>query len=205
MTQSEMESEILALRARADALEQQLRPAPQKIESPKFYWAYHVLAGFTLGIFGACTSLIFNVVGSLIVGQHPLQLIRVYLTFPLGEEALRGGDHGLILAIGCCLYLVTGMLLGIPFHLVLRALPSNVSFAMKLLVASALACAIWLINFYAILSWLQPLLYGGRWIVDLIPWWVGLLTHLIFGWTMVLVQPLGHFEDYPHPASSEAA
>jgi hypothetical protein len=31
---------------------------------------------------------------------------------------------------------------------------------------------------------------GGRWIIDLTPWWVAMLTHLVFGWTMALIYPL---------------
>lgn len=73
-------------------------------------------------------SLLFNVIGAPIAGKTPLELIRVYLTFPLGEKALelsnsgQGGyavGDGMILAIGCCLYLATGMLLGIPVYLCL--------------------------------------------------------------------------------------
>jgi hypothetical protein len=144
---------------------------------------------------GATTSLLLNVVGSVLVGQHPLQLIRVYLTFPLGEAAL-SVDDGLTLAIGCCLYLGTGMLLGIPFHLVLSRMPPGSSFLNRFVVTSVLALAIWIINFYGALSWLQPMLFGGRWIVDLIPWWVAALTHLVFGWTMLIVEPFGRFIPY---------
>jgi len=142
--------------------------------------------------------LLFNIIGSLIlppapgVPESPLRLINVYLTFPLGARALEV-DQGLTLAVGICLYLATGMLLGIPFHLVMARWFERSSFGVKLLAVSVLALAVWLINFYALLSWLQPLLFGGRWIVDLIPWWVAALTHLVFGWTMVLVQPLGVF------------
>jgi hypothetical protein len=167
-----------------------------------YYTTYHVLAGFVLGMFGAATSLLFNIVGSLLVGQHPLQLIRVYLTFPLGESALRV-DEGLTLAIGCCLYLATGMLLGIPFHLVLSRWVPRSSFTIRLGVVSALSLGLWLFNFYGVLSWLQPLLFGGRWIVQEIPWWVAALTHLVFGWTMLLVQPLGVF--VPYHSHTEAA
>jgi hypothetical protein len=163
-----------------------------------YYTAYHALAGFVLGMFGAATSLLFNIVGSLLVGQHPLQIIRVYLTFPLGADALRT-EAGLLLAMGCCLYLATGMLLGIPFQLVLTRWMPNASFIVRLGVVSALALAVWVVNFYGILSWLQPLLFGGAWIVQEIPWWVGALTHLVFGWTMLLVQPLGSFVPYRTP------
>jgi len=70
------------------------------------------------------------------------------------------------------------------------------SFGARFAVVSALALAIWVVNFYGILSWLQPLLLGGSWILTSIPWWVGALTHLVFGWTMLLVQPLGTFVPY---------
>ncbi|MCS7047137.1 MAG: hypothetical protein NZO58_12335 [Gemmataceae bacterium] len=186
--------ELEELRARVQRLEAELAAEESKGEWPPrgFYTAYYVLGGFVLGIFGAATSLLFNVVGSLLVGQHPLYLIKVYLTFPLAERGLEI-DDGLTLAVGVCLYLLTGMALGIPFHVILSRWFVGSSLGKKLVVVSALALAVWLINFYAILSWLQPALFGGRWIVDLIPWWVGAATHLVFGWTMLLVQPLGTF------------
>jgi len=49
-----------------------------------YYTAYYATTGFMLGIFGAMTSLLFNVVGSVLTGKHPLYLIQCYLTFPLG-------------------------------------------------------------------------------------------------------------------------
>jgi hypothetical protein len=168
----------------------------------KYYTAYHALAGFSLGMFGAISSLLFNVVGSTLIGQHPLQLIRVYLTFPLGEAALHV-DSGVILAVGCCLYLATGMLLGIPFHLVLTGWAPRASFVARFLLVSGMALALWLFNFYGLLWWLQPLLFGGRWIVELIPPWVAALTHLVFAWTLLLVQPLGAYVPYAPIASKE--
>ena len=205
MSRDEIESELASLRARVGELEARLQTMTPAEPAPAFYWPYHVLAGASLGIFGAATSLLFNIVGSLLVGQHPLQLIRVYLTFPMGADALKEGGSGFILAIGCCLYLITGMALGVLFHLVLRRLPPDTTFRGRFAVVSVLATVVWLINFYGILSWLQPLLFGGRWIVDMIPWWVGLLTHLVFGWTMLLVQPLGSYEPFVAPPSPEAS
>ncbi|NIW75636.1 MAG: hypothetical protein GWN08_10365, partial [Gemmatimonadetes bacterium] len=52
-------------------------------------------------------------------GQPSMQLIRVYLTFPMGERALSASE-GLALSVGSGLYLITGAILGIGFHLVLR-------------------------------------------------------------------------------------
>lgn len=189
--------ELEELRARLEQLEREVAPPSLGTEWPPrgYYAVYHVLAGFILGMFGAATSLLFNIVGSLLVGQHPLQLIRVYLTFPLGDAALHTEDN-LALAVGCCLYLGTGMLFGVPFHLVLTRFLPRKEFLTRFLVVSGMALALWIINFYLILSWLQPLLFGGNWIVREIPWWVGALTHLVFGWTMLLVQPLGIFIPY---------
>ena len=59
-----------------------------------YYTAYYATAGFLLGIFGAMASLLFNVIGAPIAGKTPLELIRVYLTFPLGETSSRIDQHG---------------------------------------------------------------------------------------------------------------
>jgi hypothetical protein len=47
------------------------------------------------------------------------------------------------------------------------------------------------VMFYGILSWLQPMLFDGRWIVDntRLPWWVAAATHVVFGWTIALLYP----------------
>jgi hypothetical protein len=188
--------ELEELRARVRMLEQELGgPAPtaQPEWPPRgFYGAYVVLAGFVLGAFGAMSSLLFNIVGSLLVHQNPLQLIQVYLTFPLGEEALRV-DSGVALATGCCLYVLTGMALGIPFQFVLARWFDGASLPARFAVVTVMALALWLVNFYGLISWIQPLLIGGNWILDNIPWWVAASTHLVFGWTMLAVQPLGRF------------
>jgi hypothetical protein len=194
--------ELEALRARVRQLEAELTggeepPAPQW-QAKGYYAAYYATTGFLLGGLAAMSSLVFNIVGSLLFEKQPLELIRVYLTFPMGERALDYNtvDNGLILAIGCCLYIGTGMLYGMLFQLVISRFVADASWPAQFVVASALALAVWLVNFYGILSWLQPLLFGGRWIVEQIPWWVAALTHLVFGWTMLLVYPLGRYTPY---------
>ena len=104
----------------------------------------------------------------------------------------------MILAIGCCLYLGTGMLLGIPVYLALTRFAAKGGLFVRLAVASVVSLAIWGFNFYAVLSWLQPLLIGGdpgNWITNprYLPWWVAAATHLVFGWTIALLYPLGEF------------
>ena len=58
------------------------------------------------------------------------------------------------------------MLLGIPFQMVIARFLPNAKLGTRLIVATVLGLVLWVINFYGILSWLQPLLFGGNWIVD---------------------------------------
>ncbi|HRX81183.1 MAG TPA: hypothetical protein P5307_19075, partial [Pirellulaceae bacterium] len=59
--------ELSELRQRVAQLEQELEGQPVHWEATKFYTGYYALAGFVLGMFGAVTSLLFNVVGSALV------------------------------------------------------------------------------------------------------------------------------------------
>lgn len=200
------------LKAKVERLEEELLDTRAKDEHwrpTSFYGAYYATTGSMLGIFGAAAALLVNVIGAPLAGKHPLELIRVYLTFPMGEMALRLTDparnvpaveDGMILTFGCCLYFFTGMLLGIPFCLLLARF-GNGSLKKRLIVGSFAAIAVWLVGFYGVLAWLQPLLFGGNWIVDpaRLPWWVAAGTHLVYGWTMALVYPLGQFVPYQIP------
>ncbi len=155
-----------------------------------------IRSGALLGGIAGCVSLLVNIVGSVawpsLSGhmQHPLRLIQVYLTFPLGEYALQL-NSGLLLAFGCLLYVVTGILYGVIFEFAIEYLLPCAGVGARLLFFMILGLTVWLISFYGLLSWLQPLMFGGRWIVELIPWWVAASTHLVFAWTMALLYPMG--------------
>lgn len=198
MSSDQKTQELQELRSRLDQLERELAEPPHPWAPSQYYAAYHATTGFMLGAIAAMSSLLFNIVGSTLFQKHPLELIRVYLTFPMGAQALNYDtvNNGIVLAIGCCLYVFTGMIYGVLFELVLTRFAGQASFATRFVVVSVLAIAIWLINFYGILSWLQPLLFGGRWILDSVPWWVAATTHLVFGWTMLVVAPLGRYTQY---------
>jgi hypothetical protein len=158
----------------------------------------HVKSGALLGMVAGCISLLANIVGSVfwpsISGQeqHPLRIIQVYLTFPLGESALQL-NSGMLLALGCILFVVTGAFYGIMFEVLISYFLPGAKLGVKLAACTVLALSVWVANFYVVLSWLQPLVTGGNWIIDLIPWWVAALTHLIFGCAIALLSS-GRFE-----------
>ncbi len=208
MDRDALEAQLAQLRQQVTRLEAQLAaPQPAHAWQPRgYYTTYHVLAGMVLGLFAAAASLLFNIVGAAMFGEHPLQLIRVYLTFPMGAKALELDTvkDGFVLAAGCCLYLGTGMIGGIPFHLVLSRYFGAASGARRLAVATALGLGVWLVNYYGVLYWLQPMLIGGRWIVDMVPVYVAVATHLVFGWTMLLVDQWGRFVPRHEPAGLHA-
>ncbi len=166
---------------------------PQSWPPDRFYLLWHIVIGLLLGAFGSLVSLAVNVLGAPLFGRHPLELIRVYLTFPMGAEALIV-EEGVVLFVGCMLYLVTGALYGILFHLVMTLYFADASKGKRFLVASAIGLALWVINFYLIISWLQPILLDDNWIIRLIPWWVGAGTHLAFAWTVLIGELWGRFE-----------
>jgi len=198
-----IERELEAARSRVETLQRELAAldVDSNWQRRGFYTSYYATTGFLLGSLGAAVSLLANIIGSLVwsqlagVPQSPLRLIQVYLTFPMGESAL-GIDNGLTLAIGCCLYLGTGMLYGILFQLGLARFAASATLTARLAYATVFAIVLWLVNFYGILAWLQPLLLGGSWILDLIPWWVAAMTHLAYGWTMAVVYPWGEYVPY---------
>ncbi len=202
-----------SLKAQVAALETELATVtvPPDWKPARFYSAYYATVGFVLGGFAAMVSLLFNVIGSAVAGKYPLEIIRVYLTFPLGEKALPLGSQtgsspfviadGQILALGCCLYIGTGMVLGSLFHWVIARFAEDKSMVAKLICGSILGVIVWFVNYYLILSWLQPAMFGGNWITDntYLPWWVALATHLVFGWSMALMEPFGAYVPYKRP------
>ncbi len=195
-------TELERLRAQVAQIEGELAAAgPTAQWVPQgFYTTYHILAGMTIGLMAAMVSLTANVIGSVLFDKYPLELIKIYLTFPMGEDALSLGSvgdskyTGFILAAGCGLYLVTGMFGGVPFHLILSRFFDQSSFAVRFIVATILGLGVWLVNFYGILSWLQPMLIGGNWILDMVPWYVAVFTHLVFGWAMLAFSQWGRFQ-----------
>ena len=207
--------QLAEMRHRVAALEADIarETAADQWDHSRFYGTYYGTVGFVYGGIAAMVSLLLNVVCAPVAEKDSLEIIRVYLTFPLGEKALPLGSaagnqmvigDGMILALGCCLYIGTGMVLGVLFHWVICRAALKSGLAVRLLWGTGLAFVVWLVNFYLILWWLQPVLFGGNWITDgdYLPWWVALSTHLVFGWVMAVMAPLGAFEFYRRPTET---
>ena len=163
-----------------------------------YYLLWHVVVGSMLGLIGALASLLANVIGAPLFGKPPLELIRVYLTFPMGQRALEAED-GVVLFVGCLLYLCTGAVYGSFFHVVMSSMFPTASATKRFLIATGIGLGLWVVNFYLVLSWLQPMLLGDNWIVRMVPAWVAALTHLAFAWTMLVIEFWGRFEN-THPS-----
>lgn len=204
--------ELTELRQRIRQLEAEIAAAERPSQWPphpqEFYGAYYATSGFMLGALGAAASLLVNALFAPMAGKSSMELIKVYLTFPMGERALEldpSGNGWLILSLGVCLYLGTGMLLGVPLYWLMSLLcGSRSSLLNRVIVGIVIALALWLIAFYGVLSWFQPMLLEGNWITDnaILPWWVAAGTHIVFGVTMALLYPLGQFTPYQPPVAA---
>jgi hypothetical protein len=169
---------------------------PERIlQEPEFDVIRHVRIGLLLGAVAGCTSLMLNVIGSTLwpsIGgteQHPLRLIQVFLTFPLGQSALEL-NSGYVIALGCVLYLVTGAVYGALLVPAMSDVIPRAGVWPRLGAGATAGLVLWAVNFYLLLTWLQPILFGGQWIYQLVPWWVAALTHVAFGCTIALLYPV---------------
>ena len=183
------------------ALEARLGDAPAPASWPPagFYLTYYVVAGTILGILGSLTSFVFNVAGSLLVDQDPLRLLRVYGTFFLGPRALTTEDLNFFMLVAVVHFSV-GAAAGAVFHVVVnRFVPERP--ALHLVLGAAYGLLMWVVNFYLVIAWVQPRLVGQAYVLALMPFWVAALTHVVYGVTLGVLQPLGRFVAY-RPAST---
>lgn len=195
--ETELIREIEAHRAAIAELEGKLTTSGTVTQSwpPQgFYFTFYVVSGAILGILGSLTSFLFNVFGSLLVEQDPYYLLRVFGTVFLGEEALTTGDLNFFMLVAVVHFSV-GALAGAVFTVfVNRFGPFSIG---GLIAAGALyGLVMWIVNFYLVLPWLQPALVGEAYVLQLMPAWVAATTHVVFGLTLGILQPLGRFVPY---------
>src|SRR6202007_3476196 len=100
---------------------------------------------------------------------------RIYPTFFEGPRALDFSKANFFIA-AFAVHMVTGILFGTIFALGAGKFCSGLR--RYILAGAGYGIAIWLVNFYGILSWLQPLLHGSAFILTEIPIAVAVLTHV---------------------------
>jgi hypothetical protein len=156
--------------------------------------------GSVAGFLGAITSLICNIAGALVLGVEPLRLLRIYATILEGRRALDILRDDFFIA-AFALHIVTGILFGTIFALGAHKFCAGLQ--RYILAGAGYGIAIWLVNFYGILSWLQPLLHGSAFILTEIPIAVAVLTHVSYGLTVALVTYVLQ-RDFRYPSQTNA-
>jgi hypothetical protein len=189
--------EIAAQRARLAELERQLgsvAPASASWPPRGFYLTFHVVAGLMIGVLGSITSFLFHIVGSLLVNQDPLYVLRVWGTVFLGERALTTTDLNFFMLVAVVHFSI-GAVAGAVFHVLVSFFVPDRPLR-QIALGAAYGLAMWVVNFYFVLVWLQPRLVGDAYVLQLMPPWIAALTHLIYGLTLGALQPLGRFQPY---------
>ena len=159
------------------------------------------MAGTILGLFGAMTSLLANVVGTLVVPPpapleaHPLNLIRVLSHVSLGRP---GVDNGQRRGPGDWLLSVPGhgTLLGFPSESDPKLASSKRRRSWQRMLVGSAWCRSRSGSINCLMEYstgCNPWCFKCRRKLDhrSVPPMVAALTHLVFGWTMVWFYPLG--------------
>ena len=197
-SQQELIREIEAHRARIVELEAEMAAAgavPLSTWPPQgFYLTYYIVAGAILGILGSLTSFLFNVFGSLLVDQDPYYFLRVYGTVFLGEAALKTTDLNFFMLVAVVHFSV-GAMAGAVFHVWINRFGPQLP-RQQIAAGAVYGLLMWVVNFYLVLLWLEPALVGQAYVLKLMPAWVAALTHVVFGLTLGVLQPLGRFVPY---------
>jgi hypothetical protein len=200
-TREQIVEQIGEYRRAIAELEARLREETAPTWPPRgFYLTYYVVSGLLIGILGSLTSFAFHIVGSLIINQDPLHILRVYGTVFLGARALTSDDLNFFMLVAVVHFSV-GAAGGAVFHvLVNRYVPPRAP--LQIALGAAYGLLMWVVNFYFVLVWLQPRLVGQPYVLELMPAWIAALTHLIYGVTLGVLEPLGRFEPYRPPVAA---
>jgi len=173
-------------------------PTPERAPHgwpPKgFYLTYYVVAGMLIGILGSLTSFLCNVLGSLVLEQDPLLFLRVYGTVFLGPKALVTDDLNFFMLVAVVHFSV-GAAAGAVFHVLVNFYAPERP-VLHVALGVLYGILMWVVNFYVVIAWLQRDVFGEAYVLNLMPAWVALITHVVYGLTLGLLQPLGRFVPY---------
>ena len=158
--------------------------------------SHTIVVGAMVSVYAAFFTFAANVIGATIVGLEPFELLRVYATFFMGGSPIGGSsDIGVVLGMAMGLHLATGAIVGLPLYAVYETLFRGHGLRRRALYGVGLGLVMWLVNFYAILSWLQPVALrvigapgeASPYILHAMPPWVAALTHICFVQIVLLV------------------
>jgi len=147
---------------------------------------YFGAVGAVAGFLASLAILAADVVSARLMGFSPFMLLRFYSTLREGPAALLMTDWTFFFN-AFVMHLALGSALGAVFVLVVSGRPAFQRFIRYLGAGIAFGLVIWIVNFYLLLSWIQPLINGKAYILENIPWWVAAGTHAIYGLTLAIV------------------
>jgi hypothetical protein len=141
---------------------------------------YVAMVGALAGFLGSVSSLLLNVLGAWMSNIEPLMLLRVYATITQGAAAMDPANTEFF-ADTLLMHLAAGSLFGAVFLMWVSRTDWASTGPKHVAAGLAFGLLLWLVNFYGVLAWVQPLM------VNNIPWWVAALTHVCYGVTLALV------------------
>jgi len=147
---------------------------------------YYGTVGAVAGFLGSLVMITGDVIAAGIMGKSPFMLLRVYATLKEGAGALSLSDWSFFLN-AFVMHLALGSAFGAIFALIVSGRARYQSMAYYLAAGTMFGLTIWIVNFYLLLSWIQPLINGREYILTNIPWGVAAITHAMYGLTIAAV------------------
>ncbi len=142
--------------------------------------------GAVAGFLGSLVMITGDIIAARVMGKSPFMMLRVYATLRDGAGALSLSDRSFFLS-AFVMHLALGSAFGAIFALIVSGRARFQSMAHYLSAGIMFGLTIWIVNFYLILSWIQPLINGREFILSNIPWWVAAITHAVYGLTIAAV------------------
>jgi hypothetical protein len=151
----------------------------------KWRTLYFATIGAFAGYLGSVVILGAEIAIAKLMGFAPFMFLRYYATIREGPNALLMTSRGFLLN-AIVMHLAVGSALGAIFVLIVSGRDIQ-RFSRYLAAGIGFGLCVWFINFYLLLSWVQPLVNGKSYILENIPWWVAAVTHALYGITVALV------------------
>jgi len=146
---------------------------------------YFGTIGAFAGYLGSVVILGADIAGAKLMGFAPFMFLRYYATLREGSGALLMTSRSFLLN-AVVMHLAVGSALGAIFVLIISGRDIQ-RFTRYLAAGICFGLCVWFINFYLLLSWIQPLVNGKSYILENIPWWVAAVTHGLYGASVALI------------------